>query len=52
MGINNGPNNMPYYGIVLLITDDNLFNTEWIVMIYSITKKCYVIQFAEIKMTS
>ena len=42
-----GYNDMPYYGTVLLITDDNLFNTEWVVMIYSITRKCYVIQFAK-----
>ncbi len=42
-----GPNNMPYYGTVLLITDDNLFNTEWVVMIYSVTKNCYVIHFAK-----
>jgi len=41
-----GYNDMPYYGTVLLITDDNLFNTEWVVMIYSIKRKCYVIQFA------
>ena len=42
-----GYNDMPYYGTVLLITDDNLFNTEWVVMIYSVTRKCYVIQFAK-----
>ena len=42
-----GPNDMPYYGTVLLITDDNLFNTEWVVMIYSVKRKCYVIQFAK-----
>ena len=41
-----GYNDMPYYGTVLLITDDNLFNTEWVVMIYSVKRKCYVIQFA------
>ena len=44
---NNGPNDIPYYGTVLLITDDNLFNTEWVVMIYSIKRKCYVIHFAK-----
>ena len=44
---NNGPNDIPYYGTVLLITDDNLFNTEWVVMIYSIKRKCYVMHFAK-----
>lgn len=44
---NSGPNDMPYYGTVLLITDNNLFNTEWVVMIYSIKRKYYVIHFAK-----
>ena len=44
---NSSSNGIPYYGTVLLITDDNLFNTELIVMIYSIKRRCYVIHFAK-----
>lgn len=36
---------MPYYGAVLLITDDNLLNTEWVIIVYSVTKKRYLLQF-------